>query len=107
MKIEILIFLIIIVSIECIGQNGSNPYGIWNQKSLSGAIGVKGHYRNQQQILGTGFEENMDGTLISGGLLLESRSFIIHPNLMALDIDVEYNPEKLNRQYQLFLTDLK
>ena len=99
MKLTVFIYLLIIISVECIGQNGNNHYSFWNQKSLSGALGFKVQYRNQHQVFGSGFEENTQGTLISGGLLLESRSFIIHPNLMALDIDVEYNPEKLDEQF--------
>ncbi|MCD4736065.1 MAG: hypothetical protein K8R53_08485 [Bacteroidales bacterium] len=99
MKISRFIYLLIVISVERFGQNGSNPYGFWNQKSLTGALGFKAHYRNQHQVLGSGFEENTQGALISGGLLLESRSFIVHPNLMALDIDVEYNPEKLDEKF--------
>ena len=90
MKISKFIYLLIFVSVECFGQN---------EKSLTGAVGMKAKYRDQQQVFGSGFEENTIGTLISGAFLLESSSFIVHPNLMALDIEAEYNPEKLDRQF--------
>ena len=60
---------------------------------------MKAKYRDQQQVFGSGYEENTVGTLISGAFLLESSSFIVHPNLMALDIEAEYNPERLDRQF--------
>ncbi|MFC1733803.1 hypothetical protein ACFL6I_26180 [candidate division KSB1 bacterium] len=99
MKITRLIYLLIVISVNCFGQNGTNPYGFWHQKSFTGALGLKEHYRYQQQVLGSGFEENIQGNMISGCLLLESRSFILHPNFMALDIDFEYNPEKMDEQF--------
>ncbi len=86
---------------ECIGQKGNGNYPFWYQRSLSGSIGVKAEYRNQRSVLGSGFEENLKGSLFSGGLLLKSSSFIIHPNLMGLDIDIEYNPEKIDDQYMV------
>ncbi len=99
MKSFSVILIILIVSIRCFTQNTSNQYGFWNQKSLSGAVTLKGHYRDQQRILKSGISDDIQGTLFSGGILLESRSFLVHPNLLALDIDAEYNPEKMDEQF--------
>lgn len=99
MKKRRLIYLLFVISIECFGQNGSSVNQFWHQQSLSGAIGIKGHYRNQQQILGSGFKENIHGTLISGGLLLNSKSSMIRPGMIDLDLEIEYNPEKMNEQF--------
>lgn len=94
-----MILLILIVSIRCFPQNTSNQYRFWNQKSLSGAVILKGHYRDQQRILKSGISDHIKSTLFSGGILLESRSFLVHPNLLALDIDAEYNPEKMDERF--------
>jgi len=91
--------ILILLSWNCFAQNNSNDYRFWNQTSLTGAISLKGQYRNEDRILGSGLSENIQGSLISGGILLESGSFIRHPNLLALDINVEYNPEKLSEQF--------
>ncbi|MCB2219978.1 MAG: hypothetical protein KQI35_06240 [Bacteroidetes bacterium] len=99
LKLSWIIYGFILLTGECLAQNTLGPYKFWNQKSLSGAVGFQAKYRNQQQVFSSGFEENTVGSLISGKFLLESRSYIVHPNLMALDIDAEYNPEKLDRQF--------
>ncbi|NOX85829.1 MAG: hypothetical protein GXO86_07690 [Chlorobi bacterium] len=94
-----LVGLLLLVSVECFGQNGAGIYHFWNQELLSGEVGVKGRYRYQQRILGSGFEEIINGTLFSGRFLLKSKSFIVNPNLMEIDFEGEFNPEKLNDQY--------
>lgn len=91
--------MLLIVSVECFGQSNPNQYGFWNQRYLRGELGLKAQYRNQQRILGSGYEENIYGKLLSGGVLLESNSFIVHPNLLNLDINLEYNPEKVDQQF--------
>ncbi|MCF6169587.1 MAG: hypothetical protein L3J31_07175 [Bacteroidales bacterium] len=99
MKTRSFIYLLLLISVECSGQNGGTQYKFWNQESLKGEIGLKGHYRNLFQELGNGFEVKGRGTLLSGGLLLESVSSIIRPGILGIDFELEYNPEKLSAAY--------
>jgi len=85
--------------VETIGQNGNGNYRLWNQRSLNGAVGLRANFIKQQQIFKGGEEENLKGALFSGRFLLESRSYVVHPNLMDLGIELEYNPEKIDDQY--------
>lgn len=88
------------ISLGCYGQNnGFAAYKFWNQQSISGAVGLKGHYRNELRVLTSGEEQYIRGTLFSGAFLLKSKSFIAHPNLVGLDIEVEFNPEKRDRTF--------
>ncbi len=91
--------LLLLLSVECLGQNRTVTYGFWNQELLSGEVGLRARYRNQQRILASGFDERIRGTLFGGRLLLNSKSFIVHPNLMEIDFEGEFNPEKLDDQY--------
>lgn len=99
MKRFVITYFLILISIIGLGQNGYGSYRFWNQTSISGAVTAGAYFRNQQRILENNYEEYIQGTLLTAGLLLESSSFIAHPNLLKLDVGVEFNPEKRFRQF--------
>jgi hypothetical protein len=91
--------LLIIIPVSLPGQNGSESYRFWNQKYLRGEMGALFKYRDQFQRLGSGFEEKLDSKMLGGRFLFESGGFMVHPNLLNLDVGLEYNPEKLDEDF--------
>ena len=75
-----------------VAQNNGSPGGFWNQMSLNGAVSLEGLYRTQETILRSNLSEDLQTSLLRGQFLLRSRSYIWHPNLMLLDLDLEYQP---------------
>ncbi len=80
-------------------QNNGNAGGFWNQMSLNGAVSLEGLYRTQETILRSNLREDLQTSLFRGQFLLRSRSYIWHPSLMLLDIDLEYQPGAGSYQY--------
>jgi hypothetical protein len=74
------------------GQNNGQPGGFWNQLSLNGAISLEGLYRTQENYLNSRLREDFQSSLFRGQFLMRSRSYIWHPSLMLLDLDLEYQP---------------
>ena len=63
-----------------------------------GEINFKGLYREQNKYF-KDFHENEKYSLYSGGIILRTNSYVLHPNFLTLDLDAEYNPEKLKDTY--------
>jgi len=82
-----------------IAQNNGKPGGFWNQMSLNGAVSLEGLYRTQETILRSNLREDLQTSLFRGQFLLRSRSYIWHPSLMLLDIDLEYQPGAGSYEY--------
>jgi hypothetical protein len=80
-------------------QTSGLSFGPWRQLSLSGKIGLEALRRTQETTLKSNISEQLKTSLLSGRLLLQSRSYIWHPNFMLLDIDLNYSPATRRDEY--------
>ncbi len=70
---------------------------------VSGEAFIKGQNRNQNIFRGT-FKEFQKSTVYSGGILLNTKSYVWAPQFLMLDITGEYNPE-LNKDIYIVIPD--
>jgi len=92
MKTSHFIYIILFLPELCSGQNGYFPHKFWQPTTLSGAIQLGGHYRYQEGTTNEIYNYQKSSRLY-GGILLNSNSYFYHPNLLSLDLGVEWNPE--------------
>lgn len=74
-------------------QNTMNSFRFWRLASLSGEIRAKGLYREQERTE-NGFGDRQFGQYLTGGVLLKTKSYFVHPNFLVFDADGGYFPEK-------------
>jgi hypothetical protein len=83
------------------GMSAQESYpglGFWKFKSITGELSVMGQYQEQ----GSQFNdiiENQNSKYLIGGIKLNTSSFLWQPDIFALNIGGEYNPESRNEQY--------
>ncbi|MBI2967805.1 MAG: hypothetical protein HYY40_08330 [Bacteroidetes bacterium] len=104
MKTAASIFLILLPPGLCSAQD--NPAGQasflpFKLTSFSGEIKAKGTYREQETFRPDYYflQKSYFG---SGGILIKTKSFILHPDFLSLDAGGEYSPET-NREKNLVL----
>jgi len=74
--------------------------GFFHPESLNGNIKLRGMYRVQNSLLGT-VEEDQRSTYFIGGIMLNTSSYFWSPDLLYVNLDIEYNPETRNETYIL------
>lgn len=67
--------------------------------SLSGEVNLKAQYRKQENIFDNNLNESLQSTIFSGGVLLNARSYVWHPDFLILDVNANYNPESNQENY--------
>ncbi len=94
MKTRWYMIFFLLYPLACFSQNGdASMCKVWCPTSLSGGIKLGGQYRYEKGVTNQIYEYQKS-PLIYGGILLNSSSYIYHPNLLTLDLSAEYNPEK-------------
>ncbi len=73
--------------------------GLWKQQSLNGAITLEGLYRSQETIFRSGQRETPVNQKLLGQFEIVSRSYIWHPNLLKINIDLKLNPGIQNERF--------
>ncbi len=68
------------------------PIKFWGLQSIGGTIGVKGEYRTQDIERRPSYSDNLKSSLIIGHIVLTSKSYFYHPNLISVESQMEYNP---------------
>ena len=89
---NLLFFLIFIVGQQIFAQGIKYENVFWRLLSYSGAIGLQADYRQLQTIFNGGFEEQRTGRILTGRISLDTKSYIWHPNLMIIDLNLDYYP---------------
>lgn len=84
------IFFVLIGSLQ--SQEPIFEFGPWKHQSLNGLVQAEGLYRTQETIYLSGKTEQPITKKLYGQLVLNSRSYIWHPNFWKLNIDLDYNP---------------
>ncbi len=81
------------------GQVPMFRVGPWNQLLLKTTLGLDGDYRSQERILKSGASDRPKTSVLTGYIKLQSRSYVVHPNLLVLDIDFGYQPASRKYKY--------
>ncbi len=84
--------LLLLLPLFSSGQNGNGNHKFWQLTSLGGAVQVGGHYRYQEGTTNEIYNYQKSSRLYAG-ILLNTNSYFYHPNLLLLDLGVEFNPE--------------
>jgi len=82
----------------------SQENGFWNTTSFNGEVKLRGHYR-QQQTTKENYNELYQNLYFSGGLLMNLKSYILHPDFLGIDLSVDYSPET-NRDSYIEIPDV-
>ena len=81
-----------------IAQERPPVFRLWQLTSYSGSIGVNGFYRQQERTLAN-ITDYSEAPFITGNFLLNTKSYIGHPNLLLLEVGGEYNPGSSQQVY--------
>jgi hypothetical protein len=79
-------------------QQRPPTFRLWQLTSYSGSIGVNGFYRQQERTVNDIIDYSTF-PFITGNLLLNTTSYIGHPNLFLLEVGGEYNPGSSQQTY--------
>jgi hypothetical protein len=80
------------------GQEPLQQTRLWQLTSVKGAAKVEGLYRDQTSTTNDLYNYQKS-SLIYGGLLMNTSSYVWHPNFLTLDVGGEFNPEKRQEQF--------
>lgn len=72
--------------------------GFWNFTSLDGEVRLRGMYRQRHTEL-NGFTDDQQSQYFSGGLMLNTKSYLWHPNFLQIEFGGEFNPESNQDEY--------
>lgn len=97
--ILITLFFFLLLPPNSISQTNSNSYKFVGLTSLSGEINLKTQYRKQENIFDNNLNESMESWLYSGGVLLNARTYVWHPDFLIVDVNANYNPESNQENY--------
>ena len=70
----------------------------WKPISFSGEFRTSTHYRGQE-ILRNYISEFQNSSRFSIGGLINSKSYIWHPNFLIIDVEAEYNPDFIKENF--------
>lgn len=93
-----IVYILLLISGECLAQGNIGSLGAWHFTSFSGNVGLRGNYR-VQEIVSTKNRDFLSNPYLSGNLGLNTNSYIWHPNFLKLDLGVEYNPGTESHSY--------
>jgi hypothetical protein len=94
----ILLCLVAFNASVCYSQTSSN--GFFNSQSVNGEIKFKGLYREQKSLIGD-VKEDQTSLYFLGGIMINTASYLWNPDLIFIDLNVEFNPETRKETYLL------
>ncbi len=74
------------------GQTPEVDWGGFRLMSVDGQVDLEGQYRLQSNLLQSGATERPRTSDIRGRLMLTAQSYIMHPNFILLDANLDYRP---------------
>lgn len=87
-----------LICFKGLGQEPIYSLGIWKFTDFSGKVKLNGQYRFQS--INTDFiREERSSLLYSGGVQLNTKNYLWHPNFLFVEIGGEFNPESNNENY--------
>ena len=97
-KIIISLFIFYVLAGECYAQDARNSFKFYKLAAYSGDIIFNGHYRNEY-VNNNDFTEKENNAYFSGGLMLNTTSYFLHPNFLTLELNAGYVPETRRDTY--------
>ncbi len=92
MKTKVLTYcFLLLLPFAGYSQNGEVSPAFWRFTSLDGELNLKGFYRERHTTLNDVYEFQKSA-YFSGGIKLNTKSYIYHPNFLQLDVGGEYSP---------------
>ena len=67
--------------------------------SVKGLVNLEGQFRMQENILFSQAREELRSSIWRARLRLNTQSYVLHPNFMLLDVNIDYNPGTRNDAY--------
>ncbi len=80
-----------IISGSSFAQQQPTTFQFWGLTNYSGSVGVRGFYRDQKRTI-QNIVDYSTYPYLYGNIVLNTQSYIGHPNLLLLDIGGEFNP---------------
>jgi hypothetical protein len=90
-KVTFIILTGLIISWQGLAQEAPPTFRVWQLTHYTGSVGLRGFYRDQKRTISNITDYSVYPTLY-GNILLNTQSYLGHPNLLLLDIGGEYNP---------------
>ncbi len=81
------------------GNSYRNGYSFWNFNYARGYIGLEGNYYYLNTDLRTGFAETQRSSQFNGSFSLDTKSSIIHPNFLELELNALFRPGTRNDNF--------
>lgn len=102
-KYSIMIFLLLAANTLATGKlrSNGNGYDFWNLKSISGILSLEASHRSGSYYLPGYLDDKRESNIFTGELLLNTSSFIYHPNFFQLNADFGFKPV---RNLDLYIT---
>lgn len=98
LKTVVFAFFLFIFLVKSIAQNQPSSFIFWKLNSVSGEVGLKGFYR-EQELIRNDFKESQKSTFGSAWLLLKTKSYFLHPNFLILNVDAGYSPQTIRDNF--------
>jgi len=92
------ICVFLLFPVFCFAQGDASICKAWCPSTISGAVKLGGQYRYEEGVT-NGIYNYQKSPMLYGGVLLNTRSYVYHPNFLLLDISAEYNPETRQDDY--------
>jgi len=99
MKKITFLFLIVLVSEIGLAQRCETiTPAFWKLTSINGEFNVKSLYQREKTTRNN-FQDQLNNSITTGELLINTRSFFYHPNFFVLNVDAGYSPEIGKQKY--------
>jgi hypothetical protein len=95
---QIAVLAIVLSSSLSFSQTPAN--GFFRLQSINGELKLKGLYREQKSLIGD-VKEDQKSLYFIGGIMLNTAGYLWNPDVIYLNLDLEYNPETRNETYLL------
>ena len=99
MKSRLLAYgLIMMATSSALSQSNGNSYPFWKFTNINGEVKLKGQYRQKYTTIND-FSESQESLYFSGGLRLNTSSYVWHPDFLKIDLGGEFFPESNRDDY--------
>ncbi|VAX27985.1 hypothetical protein MNBD_IGNAVI01-90 [hydrothermal vent metagenome] len=95
----VLFFNMMLLTTEIYPRGNGNGYSFWNFNYARGYIGFESNYYYLNTTLGTGFNEVQKSSQFNGSFSLDTKSSIVHPNFLELELNALFRPGTRNDNF--------
>lgn len=103
MNIKNLILTFFLLSaLNDFSQNNLSGFTAWKLISLSGDVRTNVLFRESESVT-NGLSSKQGSSSLMGGANIQTRSFILHPNFLLVDVDAGYNPATNSNKFMVII----